>query len=230
MRATRRLAPMIISLAAIIACGAALLSCRKSALQPNLPQIYSPPPTALREGKPPIIFIPGILGSRLVNRRTGETVWPDLLVDGDQIALPISAPAPALNTDDIVATEVVEEAKVSMLIPEVSIYGPMLKALEIYGGLPGASPYTPRPRDDAGARRRLRHSLRLSLRLAARHRRIGAVARLEDRRAQAAARPARSALRHCGAFDGRAGRALLRDVRRARPYGGRRRGARLVGS
>lgn len=139
---------MIISLAAIIACGAALLSCRKSALQPNLPQIYSPPPTALREGKPPIIFIPGILGSRLVNRRTGETVWPDLLVDGDQIALPISAPAPALNTDDIVATEVVEEAKVSMLIPEVSIYGPMLKALEIYGGYRRASFDAPAPGGD----------------------------------------------------------------------------------
>src|SRR5262249_20547250 len=145
MRATRRLAPMIISLAAIIACGAALLSCRKSALQPNLPQISPPPPTPLRKGNPPVFFPPGILGSRLVNRRTGETVWPDLLVDGDQIALPISAPAPALNTDDIVATEVVEEAKVSTLIPEVSIYGPMLKALDLYGGYPRARLAPPAP-------------------------------------------------------------------------------------
>src|SRR5215475_13730743 len=148
---TNRAAPMIVFPAAaillVIASTLAFTGCQKSALQPNLPQSYTPP-AARHNGKPPIIFIPGILGSRLVNRRTGETVWPDLRVDSDQIALPISAPAPVLNTDDIVATEVVEEAKVSMLIPEVSIYGPMLKALELYGGYRRASFDAPAPGDD----------------------------------------------------------------------------------
>jgi pimeloyl-ACP methyl ester carboxylesterase len=148
MRTTRRLAPMIISLAAVISLGAASLSCRRPALQPNLPQIYSQPATPLREGKPPIIFIPGILGSRLVHHHTRETVWPDLRVDGDQIALPISSPVLALNTDGLVATEVVEEAKVSMLIPEISIYGPLLNALERYGGYRRASVAAPPPGGD----------------------------------------------------------------------------------
>jgi pimeloyl-ACP methyl ester carboxylesterase len=134
---TNRPAPRIVFPAAavllLIASVMALTNCRKAPTQPNLPQVYSPPP-ALRQGKPPVIFIPGILGSYLVNRRTGKTVWPDLRVDSDEIALPISSPVLAWNTDEIVATEVVEDAKVSALIPEISIYGPMLEALERYGG------------------------------------------------------------------------------------------------
>ncbi|MGH9937116.1 MAG: esterase/lipase family protein, partial [Blastocatellia bacterium] len=121
-----------------IASAVALTGCRNSALQPNLPQIYAPG-AGRREGKPPVIFIPGILGSRLVNRRTGETVWPDLRVDHDEIALPISSPALAQNTDDLAATEVLEEVKLGPLIPETSIYGPLLNALERYGGYQRAS-------------------------------------------------------------------------------------------
>jgi pimeloyl-ACP methyl ester carboxylesterase len=131
----------------VIASALASTGCRKSALQPNLPRIYAPP-VARREGKPPVIFIPGILGTRLVNRRTGETVWPDLRVDGDEIALPVSSPVLANNTDEIVATEVLEEAKVSALIPEVSVYGPLLEALEKYGGYRRARFDAPPPGGD----------------------------------------------------------------------------------
>src|SRR5688572_8011522 len=108
----------------VIASAVALTACQKPALQPNLPQGPAAPLTP-RHGKHPIIFIPGILGSRLVNRRTGETVWPDLRVDSEAIALPISSPVLARNADEIVAAEVVVDAKVSSLIPEISIYGPM---------------------------------------------------------------------------------------------------------
>ncbi|HEX2489693.1 MAG TPA: hypothetical protein VHR27_09825 [Blastocatellia bacterium] len=131
----------------VIAAAVSLTGCRRPALQPNLPQIYSPP-AAPGSGKPPVIFIPGMLGSRLVNRRTGEVVWPDLRVDGEAIALPISAPVLAQNTDDVVATEVVEEAKVSALIPEISVYGPLLEALERYGGYKRASFDAPPPGGD----------------------------------------------------------------------------------
>jgi pimeloyl-ACP methyl ester carboxylesterase len=131
----------------VIAAAVSLTGCRRPALQPNLPQIYSPP-AAPGSGKPPIIFIPGMLGSRLVNRRTAEVVWPDLRVDGEAIALPISAPVLAQNTDDVVATEVVEEAKVSALIPEISVYGPLLEALERYGGYKRASFDAPPPGGD----------------------------------------------------------------------------------
>jgi pimeloyl-ACP methyl ester carboxylesterase len=122
----------------VIASAMSLAGCRKPAFQPNLPQIYAPP-TAQRSGKPPVIFIPGMLGSRLVNRRTGEVVWPELRVDGDEIALPISSPVLAQNIDEVVATEILEEAKVSALIPEISVYGPLLEALERYGGYKRAS-------------------------------------------------------------------------------------------
>lgn len=131
----------------VIASAVALTGCQKAPFQPNLPQVYFPPAT-VRQGKPPVIFIPGILGSYLVNRRTGETVWPDLRVDSDAIALPISSPVLARNTDDIVATEVVEDAKVNALIPEISIYGPMLEALERYGGYQRGSFDAPPPGGD----------------------------------------------------------------------------------
>jgi pimeloyl-ACP methyl ester carboxylesterase len=113
-----------------------------------LPQTYSAPSTARRLCKPPIIFIPGILGSRLVNRRTGEVLWPDMSVDGAKLALPISAPTPALNTDDVVATEIVEEAKVSAMIPEISVYGPLLEVLERNGGYRRARFDAPPPGGD----------------------------------------------------------------------------------
>ncbi|MGH9752523.1 MAG: lipase family alpha/beta hydrolase [Blastocatellia bacterium] len=139
---TNRPAPTIVFPAAAIllaiASAVALTGCRNSALKPNLPQIYALP-AARREGKPPVIFIPGILGSRLVNRRTGETVWPDLRVDHDEIALPISSPVLTQNTDDLAATEIVEEVKLGPFIPETAIYGPLLNALERYGGYRRAS-------------------------------------------------------------------------------------------
>jgi pimeloyl-ACP methyl ester carboxylesterase len=84
--------------------------------------------------KPPVIFIPGILGSRLVNTRTGKTVWPDLQGGATELALPISAPTLAENRDDIVATEVLEEAHFSYFVPSVAVYGPLLAALERNGG------------------------------------------------------------------------------------------------
>src|SRR5215510_14180968 len=77
----------------VIASAVSLLTgCRQPALRPNLPQIYAPS-AAPGSGKPPVIFSPGMLGSSLVNRRTGKVVWPELRVDGDEIALPISSPS-----------------------------------------------------------------------------------------------------------------------------------------
>src|SRR5215475_45085 len=133
---TNRSAPRIVFPAAaillVIVSAVALTGCQKPAFQPNLPRVCATP-AALRQGKPPVIFIPGILGSRLVNRRTGETVWPDLRVDSDAVALPISSPVLAQNTDEIVATEVVGDAKVSALIPETPKSGITFEGLERYG-------------------------------------------------------------------------------------------------
>src|SRR5262252_2535922 len=131
----------------VIASAVLLTGCRRPSLRPNLSQIYAPP-AAPGSGKPPVIFIPGMLGSSLVNRRTGKVVWPELRVDGEEIALPISSPVLAQNTDDVVATEVLEDAKVSALIPEISIYGPLIEALERYGGYKRGSFAAPPPGGD----------------------------------------------------------------------------------
>src|SRR5687767_2995040 len=50
---------------------------------PNLDRIFAG--ARERKGKRPVIVIPGILGSQIVNRKTGEVVWPSVFrsnVDG----------------------------------------------------------------------------------------------------------------------------------------------------
>ena len=88
-----------------------------------------------RKGKRPVIVIPGILGSRIVNRRTGEVVWPSVFrssVDG--LSLP-TTPDFAANQDELVAARIVEAAKLGGKFgPEVYVYHHLIRALEEYGG------------------------------------------------------------------------------------------------
>jgi pimeloyl-ACP methyl ester carboxylesterase len=99
---------------------------------PDLARIFAP--TKARTGKPPLIVIPGILGSQLVNRKTNEVVWPRAFrSDTDGLGLPIS-PDLTANRDDLVAERIVETAKLARLAPEVYIYQQLLDALRTYGG------------------------------------------------------------------------------------------------
>ena len=99
---------------------------------PDLERIFAGPRE--RTGKPPVIVIPGILGSQLVNKNTGEVVWPALLrSSGDGLSLPIS-PDLAANRDDLVASKIVETLKLARIAPDVYVYYELLKALEKYGG------------------------------------------------------------------------------------------------
>src|SRR5918911_2232418 len=110
---------------------------------PDLQRIFASPRT--HTGKPPLIVIPGILGSRLVNRRTGEVVWPRAFrSDTDGLGLPIS-PDLAANRDDLVPERIIETAKLARLAPEVYVYNQLLDALRAYGGHPD------RNWDDPGA-------------------------------------------------------------------------------
>jgi hypothetical protein len=88
-----------------------------------------------RRGKRPVIVIPGILGSRIVNRRTGEVVWPSLFrsnVDG--LSLP-ATPDLESNRDELVPARIVEAAKLGGKFgPEVYVYHHLIRALEQYGG------------------------------------------------------------------------------------------------
>lgn len=102
---------------------------------PNLPRIYNSPESPRLKGKNPIIVIPGILGSQLINKRTGEIVWPSLQVArDDSLALPIEAQNLADNRDDLIASEIVMSAPLIRFLPEISVYNSLLRTLEDFGG------------------------------------------------------------------------------------------------
>jgi pimeloyl-ACP methyl ester carboxylesterase len=87
-----------------------------------------------RKGKRPVIVIPGILGSSIVNRRTGEVVWPSAFrSDVDGLSLP-ATPDLVNNRDELTAARIVEAAKLARIAPEVYVYHHLLRALEDYGG------------------------------------------------------------------------------------------------
>jgi pimeloyl-ACP methyl ester carboxylesterase len=110
-------------------------ACLLKASRPNLPAIFPAPIVAKRTGKPPIIIIPGVTGSELVNRATGERLWPDLFPeDKEAMALPISSTTLSENRDDVVASRVIESARLMKIMPEIGVYGALLKALENQGG------------------------------------------------------------------------------------------------
>src|SRR5687767_3488626 len=99
--------------------------------QPDLAVIFRP----AREltGKAPIIVIPGMLGSRLVKQKTGEKVWPRAHPVEDDLGLPTS-PDLKQNRDDVVATEVVETAKLGFPIPEIKVYEDLTATLANHAG------------------------------------------------------------------------------------------------
>ena len=79
-----------------------------------------------------MIVIPGILGTELINSKTGETVWPSAFRTSQE-GLPIS-PDLASNRDDLVPGKIVETVRLARLIPEVYVYRDLLEALRRYAG------------------------------------------------------------------------------------------------
>jgi pimeloyl-ACP methyl ester carboxylesterase len=99
---------------------------------PDLERIFAG--ARARTGKRPVIVIPGILGSQMVNRRTGEVVWPSLLRSSDDnLGLPVSPDLNA-NRDHLTASKILETVKLARIAPDVYIYYELLKTLERYGG------------------------------------------------------------------------------------------------
>src|SRR4051812_1847938 len=100
-------------------------------LQPDLALILRP--AREQTGKAPIIIIPGMLGSRLENKKTGKKVWPRAHPKEDDLSLPTS-PELRKNRDDVVATDVVETAKLGFPIPEIKVYEVLTETLETHAG------------------------------------------------------------------------------------------------
>jgi pimeloyl-ACP methyl ester carboxylesterase len=103
------------------------ISARKT---PNLEHIFAT--ARASTGKRPVIVIPGILGSELINSKTGERVWPSAFRTSHE-GLPISPNLDA-NRDDLVPGKIVETAKLAKLVPEVYVYRDLLEALRRYAG------------------------------------------------------------------------------------------------
>jgi pimeloyl-ACP methyl ester carboxylesterase len=124
-------------------------ACLLKASRPNLPAIFPAPIVAKQTGKTPIIIIPGVTGSELVNRMTGEKLWPDLFPENKEaIALPISSTTLSENRDDVVASRVIETAQLIKFMPEIGVYGALLKALENQGGYRRGDIDAPQPDGD----------------------------------------------------------------------------------
>jgi pimeloyl-ACP methyl ester carboxylesterase len=99
---------------------------------PNLPRIFGPAREST--GKTPIIVIPGILGSQIVNSKTGEVAWPSSdRSEIDDLDLPVGTDFES-NRDDLEASGILNVTKLSLLLPEVRVYRDLLETLEEAAG------------------------------------------------------------------------------------------------
>jgi len=118
---------LILSLIALTLVSNACISARRT---PNLETIFAS--ARAKTGKRPVIVIPGILGTELINSRTGETVWPSAFRTSQE-GLPIS-PDLASNHDDLVPGKILETVKLARVLPEIYVYRDLLDALRRYAG------------------------------------------------------------------------------------------------
>jgi pimeloyl-ACP methyl ester carboxylesterase len=118
---------LISTLIVVSLVSSACISARRT---PNLENIFAT--ARARTGKRPVIVIPGILGSELINPKTHETVWPSAFRT-EQEGLPIS-PDLASNRDDLVPGKIIETVRLARLLPEVYVYRDLLEALRRYAG------------------------------------------------------------------------------------------------
>ena len=118
---------LVLTLIALSLVSSACISARRT---PNLEQIFASART--RTGKRPVIVIPGILGTELINSKTGETVWPSAFRTSQE-GLPIS-PNLAENRDDLVPGKILETVKLARVLPEIYVYRELIEALRRYAG------------------------------------------------------------------------------------------------
>ncbi|HEX8637473.1 MAG TPA: hypothetical protein VF692_05375 [Pyrinomonadaceae bacterium] len=91
-------------------------------------------PAEIVKGKAPIIIIPGLTGSELVNSKNQEVVWfrPGRAKE-DDLRLPIS-PVLTRNRDSLQVKDIIREVELVKFLPEIEIYQRLIEALEKRGG------------------------------------------------------------------------------------------------
>lgn len=91
---------------------------------------------AIAQGKNPVIVIPGLIGSELVNGKSGEVVWfKPTRSKNDDLRLPIS-PNIARNRDSLQPKDVLRTIKIG-IFPRSDVYEGLAKALESKGYIEG---------------------------------------------------------------------------------------------
>lgn len=111
--------------------------------EPDLAQIYKEANS--RRGKRPLIIIPGIMGSELINKDTGEKVWFSFSrTDKEDLRLPVALNL-KLSQDRLIPGDIIRKIDIRVL-PDVEIYQGIIDALTKFGGYEEASWENP-PKD-----------------------------------------------------------------------------------
>ena len=85
--------------------------------------------TAQTKGKNPIIIIPGITGSELIDSKTDKTVWFSVKRDkDDDLRLPMTSPLLTRDRDSLRVGDIIREVKLPVL-PDVQVYNKLIEAL-----------------------------------------------------------------------------------------------------
>ena len=88
----------------------------------------------LPKGKLPVIIIPGLVGSELINKDTNDVVWFGLRrAKTDDLRLPISTNL-AENRDNLIPRDILRSVKLFSFLPETEIYERLANTLETTGG------------------------------------------------------------------------------------------------
>lgn len=99
----------------------------------ELPKVSAPiePNSAAvaKKGRPPVIIIPGLIGSELINQKTGSKVWFDLgRAKDDDMRLPIS-PNIKENRDNLVPGDILREVQLIRFTPKIDIYRKFIQSM-----------------------------------------------------------------------------------------------------
>jgi pimeloyl-ACP methyl ester carboxylesterase len=88
---------------------------------------------AQEKGKNPVIIIPGVTGSQLVNPRTGKTVWFSVRRDkDDDVRLPMTSAIFARDRDTLQSPDIIRSVELRLL-PDIEVYQTVIDALEAKG-------------------------------------------------------------------------------------------------
>lgn len=124
---------------ALLLLAATLLAACQAVPQPDLHRLYA---YAASGVQPPVILIPGVLGSKLRDRKTGEEIWPGTLWNllfgrHEKLALKFDPVTLEALPDDIEPGDLFEAALGQ------DFYGAILRTLEKSGGYVRGQPGAP---------------------------------------------------------------------------------------